>query len=324
MAGLLAEAGLLLGIVAPVFVVILLGYGLARLGQIPPAAIAANGRLVLNVLTPAVVFHALSVARIGEIVRADYLLVYAAASLIAFGLGFAWFRRGRGGPAGQVDTPVAAVRALGMSGSNTAFIGLPILTQLYGARGAGPIALNMLFESFLLLPLLLALMDLGAGGPRHPVQAAAGVLRSLVRSSLVWAIVLGLVVSTSGWSLPGPLARTVDLLAGASAALALVTIGAGLAGIALAGRRGAIAGLVAGKLLLHPLLVVALLAVVPIADPMFRTAAVLLAALPMFSIFPVFGQRVDDGDTCGAAMLVAVALCPITLIVAMLLLGVTL
>lgn len=310
---------MLIGVIAPVFLIILLGYGLARLGQFAPATIASNGRFVLNVLTPAVVFHALSTARLGAIARPDYLAVYALASLLAFAAGFAWFRRGTGS-----ETGVAAVRALGMSGSNTAFIGLPILTQLYGARAAGPIALNMLFESFVLLPLLLALIDADGRDGRKWTAVLAGLGRSLARSSLLWAIVLGSLCAGLGWRLPSPLARTVDLLAGASAALALVTIGAGLAGIVLAGRRAAIAVMVAGKLVLHPLLVLGLLIVVPIADPMFRTSAILLAGLPMFSIFPVFGQRAGDGEACSAAMLMAVVLCPLTLLATMLMLGVQL
>ena len=314
-----AGVAMLIGVIAPVFLIILLGYALARMGQFAPAVIASNGRFVLNVLTPAVVFHALSTAQIGAIARPDYLTVYALASLLAFAAGFVWFRR-----SGGTGTGVAAVRALGMSGSNTAFVGLPILSQLYGGRAAAPIALNMLFESFVLLPLLLALIDAGEGG-RRPLGAVLSDLgRNLVRSSLLWAIILGTVFAATGLRLPAPLARTVDLLAAASAALALVTIGAGLAGIVLAGRRAAIGAVVAGKLLLHPLLVVALLQLVPIGDPMLRHSAILLAGLPMFSIFPVFGQRAGDGDTCSAAMLLAVVLCPMTLLATMLILGVQL
>ena len=310
----------LLGVIAPVFLIILLGYGLARFGHFPAAAVGIMGRLVLNVLSPAVVFHALATARIETIARPDYLLVYSLASLAAFALGFAWFRRGP--VAGRVGTAKAAVRALGIGGANTLFIGLPILTQLYGVRAAGPIALNMLCENFVLLPLLLTMLELDGEGHRHPLQVLAGVARNLARSTLLWAIFLGTVFAVAGLHLPAALARTVDLLAGATAALALVTIGAGLAGLTLAGRRAAIAVLVAGTLVLHPLLVLALLAVIPIADPMFRTSAILLACLPMFSIFPVFGQRAGDGDTCSAALLLAVVLSPLTLIAAMLLLGV--
>ncbi|MDE2619458.1 MAG: AEC family transporter [Sphingomonadales bacterium] len=315
---ILADALALLGIVAPVFLVILLGYGLARQGLFTPALVAANGRFVLTVLTPAVVFHAISSARIAAIFRPDYLAVYGLASLGAFALGFAWFRMG---PA-RSDAAVAGVRAMGMSGSNTAFVGLPILAQLYGPAATGPIALNMLFESFVLLPLVLVLLELGQGGHGHPLRALAGTARNMARSSLLWAILLGTVCSAAGLVLPAPLERTVAMLASASGAIALVTIGASLAGIAVAGRRGTIAALVAGKLVLHPLLVVAALVVVPIGEPLFRTSAILLAALPMFSIFPVFGQRVGDGEACGAAMVVAVAACPVTVIAAMLLLGV--
>lgn len=306
----------LTGVVAPVFLLIGLGFGLGRARVFTPDQVRGFGRIVLLVALPALLFGMLAGADIANTFRLDYLLVYGLASLGSFGLGFAWFRFGTG-----ADVPTSAVRAIGMSNSNSAFVGFPVISMVFGPAAAGPLALNMLVENLLMLPLMLALIEVGSGGERHPGRVLLTVGKGLVRSTILWAIVLGAAVSLVGTALPGVMTRTMTIMAGASAPLALVTIGASLAGITLHGRRTAIGAITVGKLLIHPLLVVALLAVFPIADPLFRAAAILFAASPMFSIFPVLAQRSDDVETCSAALLVATFVSFVTLIAAMALLG---
>lgn len=313
-----AALGALLAIVAPVFAIILIGYVIGRLGLFSSDQVRAFGRLVILVVLPALIFNALATAKVGEVFRLDYLIVYGLASLAVFALGFAWFRL-RGG--GRSNTAGAAVRALGMSNSNTAFVGLPVLIQIFGQAAAGPAALNLLFENMLLLPLVIALVEAGQGDHGHPFRAAVGIGRNLLRSSMIWAMVLGALVALSGLALPQPVMRTVGMLAGASGPLALLTIGASLAGVSLRGRFSAVASISLGKLVVHPLLVLLVLQAIPIADPMFRTSALLLASMPMLSIFPVLAQRTGDAETCSAALLVATAASFVTLVAAIGLLG---
>jgi hypothetical protein len=60
-----------------------------------------------------------------------------------------------------------------------------------------------------------------------------------------------------------------------------------------------------GKLIVHPLAVLAgLLLFVP-ADPTLRIAAVLIASAPMLSIYPIFGARHALQGFCAATLLVA-------------------
>lgn len=308
----------LLSIVAPVFLLIALGYGLGRIKLFAPEQVRGFGRFVMLVALPALVFNALSTASMTKVFRPDYLLVYALASVLAFAVGYVWFRYATG-----ADGAVSAARALGMGASNTAFVGLPVLSQVFGAAAAGPIALNMLVENIVVLPLVMICIEAGrqGHGPLLPKLAAAG--RGLLRNPLLIAIVAGGLLSVSGLGLPMPVMKAVRLLAGASAPLALVTIGASLAGVSLSGLRGAIGAIALGKLVLHPALVLAIMLVVPVGDPLFHTAIILLAAMPMVSIFPLMAEPAGDGKTCAAALLVTTAASFFTLIAVMAMLGVT-
>jgi predicted permease len=307
----------LLTIILPVFLLIALGFGLGRASIFTPDQVRGFGRLVLLVALPALIFNALATARMAAVFRLDYLLDYGLASLGSFGLGYAWFRRVSG-----ADAATCAVRAVGMSCSNTAFVGFPILTQLFGAAAAGPIALNMLVENIVMLPLALTIFEASRSRHSHLGRTVATIGKGLVRTPMLLAIVLGGLVSLAGLALPAPVAKAVGLLAGASAPLALMTIGASLAGVSLHGRRAGIAVITLGKLVVHPLLVLLALMVIPIADPLFRTAIVLLAAMPMVSIFPILAQRSGDVETCSAALLVATVVSFATLLIVMLALGI--
>ncbi len=132
-------------------------------------------------------------------------------------------------------------------------------------------------------------------------QALAGMLRN----PMPWAIVLGALASTTGLVLPGPAARTVDLLADAASPLALFTIGAVLARSQMhASGRTPLADFVPvalAKLLLHPLLMLAIghaaiAAGVPL-DPFALTVLILVACLPSASNVALLAERfgADNG-----------------------------
>ena len=82
-------------------------------------------------------------------------------------------------------------------------------------------------------------------------------------------------------------------------------IGGTLVGLQPAGMRGDLATIAGTKLLLHPAAVLVGLLLVPGIDAPLRSAALVYAAAPMLSIFPVLAQRFGLDKLCAAALLVA-------------------
>ena len=108
--------------------------------------------------------------------------------------------------------------------------------------------------------------------------------------------------------MPGPLERTVGLLAQSSAALSLFVIGGSLAGLRLAGMGRTVARIAAGKLIAHPLLTLGalwLLAALgaPLSDPALKKGVVLATACPMFGIYPILAGRFGAEGLAAAALL---------------------
>lgn len=127
----------------------------------------------------------------------------------------------------------------------------------------------------------------------------------MLYNPMIWGIVLGFTFSWFEWQLTPSLSRTVSLFAQASGALSLFVIGGSLVGLAVQGMGPRVAQIAAGKLLLHPLMMLAVLVFwVPIQDPVLRTAALLTCAMPMFGIYPILTQKHGHDGLSAAALLV--------------------
>jgi malonate transporter and related proteins len=190
-----------------------------------------------------------------------------------------------------------------MSSSNSAFIGYPIAAQAFGHPAAVALALNMILENGVVLPLALALA--GSGDLRtRSFSRFADSLRGLERNPMMLALVAGFAVSAFGIPLPGVVTRTVRLVSSAASPVALFVIGGSLVGLSLQGMRRDVGAIASGKLLLHPLAVLAAMWLVSPIDPTLAQAGVIFASAPMMSIYAVMGQRYELQGLCAAALLV--------------------
>ena len=290
----------ILGITGPIYLTILLGFLATRQGMFAKADMQVFGKFTLNLALPALLFNALSQRSVAEILNAQYLLAYALGSFAVIGVGLFWARKVQGH-----SLSYSSMMAMGMSCPNSGFVGYPIMLLTLGPVAGVALALNMVVENLLIIPLLLAVADSGQGQTGQWQRVIWQTLKNLGKNPLIWGIVGGFLFSLSGWAMPAPLGRTINLFAQASAALALFVIGGALVGLKAEGIKGTVVQIAFGKLLLHPLVMWLVLAfVVPVSDPALRTAVLLSGALPMLGIFTILSQRHGHGAISAAALLV--------------------
>lgn len=293
----------ILAITGPIYFTIVLGFITTRRGLFSPADMRVMGKFVINLALPALLFNALAQRPIGEILNGRYLFLYAAGSLLTLGLGWLWARR----VAGQ-DGTTSAYYAMGMSCSNSGFVGYPIALLTLGPVAGVVLGLNMMVENLLLIPLLLGLAESGQGrsGAWHLVLRQS--LMNLLRNPMVLGLLAGLMVSVMGWKLPSPVGRTVTLFSQASGALSLFVIGGALVGLKIQGMRRQVAQIAVGKLLLHPLVMLAVLllseagGLIPM-EPQMRMGLLLTAACPMLGIYTILAQKYGRDGLAAAALL---------------------
>lgn len=296
-----------LGITGPIYLVIAIGYAAVRWGLLQSADMRVLGRFVTAVAVPALLFRAVARLHIGEVLHLDYLAVYAAGSIATLIVGtvVAMKLRGRG-------LTHAAFLGLGGSSSNSAYVGYPLAAQVLGPVAAVGLALCMLVENLLVIPLGLAMAEAG-GRDAHPWRLLRQTFTGLAKNPMIQGLVAGTVASLAGWLPPAPIFKGISLLADAAAPVALFVIGGSLVGLKLAGLRGDIAQVVVFKLLVHPLAIVGLLLVWPLAAPGLNAAALIFAAVPMMSIYPMLALRHGLEQMSAAALLAATVVSFVTL-----------
>jgi predicted permease len=298
----------ILGITIPIYLTIALGYACTRLGLFAKDDMQVFGRFTLQLALPALLFNALSQRSVAEILNFNYLLVYALGSLMVLALGLWWARKVMG-----QSLSYSSMMAMGMSCPNSGFVGYPIILLSFGPVAGVALALNMVVENFLLLPLLLAIAD-AQGRPGQWKTVLRQTLQSVLKNPMVWGVVAGFAFSLSGLQMPASLGRTIDWFAQSSAVLSLFVIGGSLVGLQARGLQATVLPIALGKLVLHPLAIWAVLVwCVPIEDPALRAAALLTGAMPMLGIYTILNQRHGHGTVSAAALLVTTVLSFFTL-----------
>ena len=292
----------ILAITAPIYIAIALGYGLTRWGFFQKTDMRAFGTFVVKVAMPALLFNALSQRKVSDILNAEYVTAYALASLFTLSLSIAWALR-----VSKVSRSLSSCLAMGMSCPNSGFVGYPVMLLSLGplASVAGvALALNMMVENLIIIPLLLAWAETGQSKSRWQ-GIIWQTLKGMFYNPMIWGIVLGFLFSWFEWQLPSSLGRTVSLFAQASGALSLFVIGGSLVGLPVQGMGPRVSQIAVGKLVLHPLMMLVVMTfMLPIQDPVLRVAALLTCAMPMFGIYPILTQKHGHDGLSAAALLV--------------------
>ena len=296
-----------LSITAPIFILIGLGFVSVRGGLVNREQLRGMGTFVITFALPALVFNALAKRPLSEVLNVPYMGAYALGSLAIFAIGFTvTFGLRRQG------VSRSAIMALGVSVSNSGFIGYPIALTVLGEQAAVALALGMLVENLLMIPLALMLAEGGQQQAQSKWAVLGETLKRLLKHPIIIGISLGVVVSLLGIDLPTLLSRPIDMLASASAPVALFVIGGTLYGMKANGVWREVAQISLAKLLLHPLAVFTALMLMPGIEPHMLVAGVLFASAPMLSIYPIMGQRFGLEERCAAALVGATVLAFIT------------
>jgi len=290
----------ILAITGPIYLAIALGYATTRWGVFARADMRVFGKFTLYLALPALLFNALSQRSVAEILNGQYLLAYALSTLLVMGAALVWARKVQ-----RRSLSYSSMMVMGMTCPNSGFVGFPIILLTLGPVAGVALALNMVVENLLLIPLLLAVADSDGGAPGQWRKALTQTLVGLVKNPMIIGIVAGFLFSWSGVHIPTPVSRTVTLFAQASGALSLFVIGGSLVGLQVQGLKGSVTQIALGKLFVHPLvMLITLWWLVPIDDPALRMAALITAALPMLGIYTILSQRHGHEATSAAALLV--------------------
>lgn len=262
----------------PVFFVMALGYVAGRRRTIDNHHVGEINALVMNYALPASLFVTTASAPRSEMIAQEPLFVIlGAVMLISYLLWYLFQRRVLRTSAGD-----AATQALTVAFPNVAGVGLPIASAVLGSKAAVPVAVAVAAGSILVTPLALVVLELsGRKGQCDPGKLSARVPRALSKAfakPVVFAPVLGILLSLSGLNLDTVAHASLQLIGQAAGGVALFLTGLILSAQSLR-LDGKVVGAVGAADIIRPLLVVAMVLLIPIPDQVAKVS-ILLAAVP--------------------------------------------
>ncbi|GAA2240849.1 MULTISPECIES: AEC family transporter [Kitasatospora] len=276
----------LLAAFVPIWSLTAVGYLVGRTGLLGEQAEVVLGRFVFHVAMPAALFTMISRTPLDSFANTS-MLAFVAGTAVASLLGAAaarwWFGRG-----------LADLTIAGMASGyvNSANLGIPVALQVLG--DASFIAPVLVFQVLVVTPVVLTLLDAGAGkgggaageggdAAGERVGRASRLLAVPLRNPIVLAAGLGALASAAGWHLPPTLGHSCDVLGSAGVPTALITLGMSLHARRPAGssaQRAELGLTVATKTLVQPLVALAVGSLVLHLPPHQLLAVVVCSALP--------------------------------------------
>ena len=207
-------------VVAPVFLLIALGYFVKRINVINENFVDVTSKFVYNVSLPALVFINIAEIDIGEAIEFDQITYIYAATLFSFFivwvLSVPFIKDGKN----------LSVFVQGAYRSNFAIVGFAIISKLFGDSALGKAAIVLAF----ILPLynILAVIILTVPLRKERKLNLRSTLIEIVLNPLIVAVIIGLPFSYFKLNIPSVLNLTAGFLSELALPLALIGIGGSL------------------------------------------------------------------------------------------------
>lgn len=298
----------LFNLIAPFFGLILLGFACGKIVNRPASGLAWMQFFLIYVALPCLFLRLIADKPLAELANWPFVAATTAATFCAFALSFAIGWRQTSG-----DMPQAVMQGVAGSYSNIGYMGPPLVLSALGAGASAPVVLIFVCDSLLLFTLVPLLMAVAGVERRSFVATTREVALRVATHPFNVATAVAILFSALQLRLPDALDKMTLWLSGAAAPCALFLLGVTVA-LRPPGRVPAgVPALVAVKLVLHPLIALALLSLVGDFG-IWTYAAVAMAALPpALNIFVIATQYDVGVERASACVLVGTVVSMLTL-----------
>ena len=205
-----------LTLVAPVFLIVALGYFLKRIGVINENFVSVSSKIVFTISLPALIFIEVSSIHLEEILNVNLILFVYAGTLVTFTA--VWITA-------DFFTRAGKDKASFIQGSfrgNFAIVGLAIIVNYYGIDNLGKASLVLAFT----IPLYNILSVIALTVPlKEKEHKYSNTFFEILKNPLIIAVFAAIPFSYFGIIIPGFLKTSIGYLSALALPLALVGIG---------------------------------------------------------------------------------------------------
>jgi malonate transporter and related proteins len=299
----------ILNLALPYFGLIFIGFACGKTRGLPESGLAWMNFFLLYVSLPALLFRIMSETPFSELNNPPFLIATTLATVSAFLIAMV-----SGRFVGELSLRKATMAGLAGAYGNIGYMGPGLALAVLGAKAAAPTALIFCCDSiflFSIVPLLMALTD-----REHPsfLHAIGVAVRQIVLNPLIMSAAAGALAAALHIQLPVAVDKTLLFLQNAAAPTALFVLGVTVALRPFDRVPWEVPGVIAIKLLIHPLIVFGLMLLFgPFAQPWAATAVLMAALPPALNVFVMARQNNTWIEPASVAVLIGTFASVVTL-----------
>jgi hypothetical protein len=299
----------ILNLAVPYFGLIFIGFACGKAKGLPEAGLAWMNFFLLYVSLPVLLFVIMSKTPFAELNNPPFLIATTLGTVTAFVAAMAVGRF-----AGRLSLRETTLAGLSGAYGNIGYMGPGLALAVLGAKAAAPTALIFCCDSIFLftaVPLLIELSDRD-----HPslLHALGVVLRQIVLNPLIMSACAGALAAALHLHLPVAIDNTLLFLQNAAAPTALFVLGVTVALRPFKRVPWEVPGVIAVKLLIHPLAALGLMWLFgPFAQPWAATAVLMAALPPALNVFVIARQNETWIEPASVAVLIGTFASVVTL-----------
>ena len=299
----------ILNLALPYFGLIFIGFACGKTRGLPESGLAWMNFFLLYVSLPALLFRIMSETPFSELNNPPFLIATTLATVSAFVTAMVASRI-----IGDLSLRKATMAGLAGAYGNIGYMGPGLALAVLGAKAAAPTALIFCCDSiflFSIVPLLMALTDHEHPSFLHAIGVAA---RQIVLNPLIMSAAAGALSAALHIQLPVAIDSTLLFLQNAAAPTALFVLGVTVALRPFDRVPWEVPGVIAVKLLIHPLIVFGLMLLFgPFAQPWAATAVLMAALPPALNVFVIARQNNTWIEPASVAVLIGTFASVVTL-----------
>ncbi len=296
----------IVALTAPLFILVLLGYGLTRWAAWPKPISDALTRFVFAVAIPALLFRLMSDFSRLPPVDARLLIAFFGGCFIVFLLGRLIAQRVFG-----MDGVSQSVFALGGIFANNVLLGVPLAKITLGEASIPVVSLVLVFNSLTMW----TLVTISVEWARHRTMSWSGyaqAAKAVLTNPVVASILVGTAWGIASIPMPPVVDGTLELISQAAVPLSLIALGMGLGEYKISEGWRISAAICALKLVAQPAIVYVLARWLAL-PPLETQAIVMLASLPVgVNVYLMSRQFETLGAPVAASLVISTALAAAT------------
>ncbi len=270
----------------PFFGLIFLGFFAGRIFKVPAEGLAWLNIFIIYFALPALFFQLISQTPIEQLANWTYVFSTSFSTYCAFALAFCigiYVTRG--------NVAIATIQGMVGGYANVGYMGPGLTLAVLGPEAAVPAALIFCFDVALVFTLAPLLMAFAGTEKQAPLKLALQIVKKVFLHPFIIATIAGVLGAAFRFEPPQAVDTILTFLRSAAAPSALFAMGVTVALRPLKRFPVELPGLLAVKLVAHPLIVYLMLGVVGDFDPVWVATGVLMASLPPAATIYVIAQQ---------------------------------